>query len=32
MKIQQVRTIVAGHSDDTLRQLISENLNAFLRK
>ncbi|MDR3543962.1 MAG: hypothetical protein P4L69_23845 [Desulfosporosinus sp.] len=24
MKIQQVRTIVAGHSDDTLRQLISE--------
>jgi hypothetical protein len=24
MKIQQVRTIVAGHSDDTLRLLISE--------
>jgi len=32
MKIQQVRTIVAGHSDDTLRQLISEMYKRLPKK
>ncbi len=32
MKIQQVRTIVAGHSDDTLRLLISEMYKRLPKK